>query len=162
MKNRLTHLDNTGSAQMVDITQKKITSRIAVAQSKVLMKPSTLKFIKSGETKKGDVIGIARLAGIMAAKKTADLIPLCHQLPLSKISIQFFTKLNPCRVEIEATIKTTTRTGVEMEALTAVTVSALTIYDMMKSIDKNMIINETCLLLKDGGESGLYKKKENL
>ena len=160
MKSALTHFDNSGAAHMVDVTQKKSTARIAIAKSTLLMLPSTLKNVEDIKSKKGDVLGVARLAGIMAAKKTSELIPLCHPLPLTKISISFSIEKTPSRIELEAIVKTTGKTGVEMEALTAVTVSALTIYDMLKSVDKNMTITETCLIFKDGGKSGQYQHQE--
>ena len=162
MKNQLTHFDRLGAAHMVDISQKRSTNRIAIAKCKVKMLPSTLKIIESGQSKKGDVIAVARLAGIMAAKKTADIIPLCHPIQLSKVSIHFITKYDVGYLELEATVKTTGKTGVEMEALTAVTVSALTIYDMLKSVDKNITILEAHLVFKEGGQSGQYKNKERL
>ncbi len=145
---------------MVDISKKSSTDRIAIAKCKVFMLPSTLKLVETGQSKKGDVISVARLAGIMAAKKTSDLIPLCHPLPLSQVTIQFLITPEPSHIELEATVKTWGKTGVEMEALTAVSVSALTIYDMLKSIDKNIKIVETYLLFKDGGKSGQYQSKE--
>lgn len=162
MKSTLTHFDKTGSAHMVDVTDKKVTNRIAVASSKVSLSAQSLLIIKDGDSKKGDVLGVARLAGIMAAKKTSEIIPLCHPLPLSKISIDFIIDSNLNHVEIEATVKTSGKTGVEMEALTAVTVSALTIYDMLKSVDKSIIINDTRLLFKDGGNSGTFTNNTNI
>ena len=162
MKNQLAHFDETGSAHMVDVSKKRVTNRIAIANCKVCMLPSTLKLIKEGSAKKGDVIGVARLAGIMAAKKTADIIPLCHPLPISKVSVSFLLNFKLSQIELQAIVKTTGKTGVEMEALTAVTVSALTIYDMLKSVDKNIKIIEVCLVMKDGGKSGLYKRNEEL
>ena len=160
MKKKLTHFDHKGETHMVDISNKESTKRIAIAKSKVQMLPSTLKLVENGQLSKGDVIAVARLAGIMAAKKTSDLIPLCHPLPLSQVSIQFLLKTEPSHIELEATVKTAGKTGVEMEALTAATVSALTIYDMLKSIDKSIKIVETYLLFKDGGKSGQYRSKE--
>ena len=162
MKRQLTHFDQSGAAHMVDISDKKSTDRIAIAKCKVKMLPSTIKIIENGQSKKGDVIAVARLAGIMAAKKTADIIPLCHPIQLSKVNIMFVTKLDMGFIELEATIKTKGKTGVEMEALTAVTVSALTIYDMLKSVDKSISITEARLIFKDGGKSGRYEAKERI
>ena len=161
MKSILTHFDKKGSPQMVDVTDKKVTDRIAIASCKVKLSAQSLKVIKDGSSKKGDVLGVSRLAGIMAAKKTSDIIPLCHPLPISKISIEFLLNINLTYVQIEATVRTSGKTGVEMEALTAVTVSALTIYDMLKSIDKSIRITDTYLVFKDGGKSGQFKNKEN-
>jgi cyclic pyranopterin phosphate synthase len=151
----LTHFDADGSAHMVDVSNKEITSRLATAKGKILMEPSTLDVILSGSAKKGDVLGVARLAGIMAAKKTSDLIPLCHPLPITKVSVD----LTPIKdgLEITATVKTTGQTGVEMEALTAVNICALTVYDMVKAIDKAMIITDVRLVLKEGGKSGRFE-----
>ncbi len=149
---KLTHFDESGQAHMVDISDKDITERTAIAVGRVEMLPETLKLIEKGTAKKGDVLGTARLAGIMAAKKTADLIPLCHPLPISKVTIEMTPKDNG--IDIEATVKTTGKTGVEMEALTAVQVTALTIYDMVKAADKTMRITDTYLRLKEGGKSG--------
>ena len=161
MKSPLTHFDKTGSAHMVDVTDKKVSKRIAIAFCRVLISEKSLKIIQDGDAKKGDVIGVARLAGIMAAKKTSEIIPLCHPLPLSKISVAFKINNNPSYIDIESTVKTSGKTGVEMEALTAVTVSALTIYDMLKSVDKNIAIIDTRLLFKDGGKSGKYYNKDH-
>ena len=160
MKNHLTHFDRNGSARMVDVSKKKSSKRIAIAKCEISLLPSTLKIIEDKQAEKGDVIGIARLAGIMATKKTAELIPLCHPLSISKVSIDFVTDIDSSRIEIQSTVKTTGKTGVEMEALTAVTISALTVYDMLKAVDKTMTILNTRLVLKDGGKSGLYKYKE--
>lgn len=158
---KLTHFDAAGDAAMVDVSDKAVTHRIAVARGRIVMAAETLALIEGGGHKKGDVLGVARLAGIMAAKKTADLIPLCHPLMLSKVSVA----LTPNRsgpptgpsVEIEATVKLAGQTGVEMEALTAVTVAALTIYDMCKAVDKAMRIEDVRLVLKDGGKSGRFE-----
>ena len=149
---KLTHFDAAGQAHMVDISEKDVTDRTAIAVGRIEMQGETLKLIKDGGAKKGDVLGTARLAGIMAAKKTADLIPLCHPLPLSKVSIEMTPNGNG--IDIEATVKTTGRTGVEMEALTAVQITALTIYDMVKAADKTMKITDIYLRLKEGGKSG--------
>ncbi len=154
-----THFDEKGSATMVDVSEKDVTSRVAVARGAVEMSPQTLSMIVEGRAKKGDVLGVARLAGIMAAKKTSDLIPLCHPLPISKVSLELTTNQADSRVEIEATVKVTGRTGVEMEALTAVSVAALTVYDMAKAVDKAMRITDIHLALKDGGKSGHYEAK---
>lgn len=150
----LTHFDEQGQAHMVDVSDKDVTSRIATAKGRVIMEPSTLSMIMDGSAKKGDVLGIARLAGIMAAKKTPDLIPLCHPLPITKVAVDLIPVPDDNAVEIEATVKTTGQTGVEMEALTAVNVAALTVYDMVKAVDKTMIISDIRVTLKDGGKSG--------
>jgi len=155
----LTHFDEHGAAHMVDVSEKRITSRIAVAKGKITMEPSTLALITEGRAKKGDVLGVARLAGIMAAKKTHDLIPLCHPLALSKVSLELTPDTDNNCVNIEATVKTTGQTGVEMEALTAVSIAGLTVYDMVKAVDKAMVISEVRLVLKDGGKSGLFEAK---
>jgi cyclic pyranopterin phosphate synthase len=154
---KLTHFDDKGEAHMVDVSDKASTARIAVAQGCIEMQAATLTAIREGSAKKGDVLGVARLAGIMAAKKTHDLIPLCHPLALSKVAVDLATKDTPPSVEITATVKTTGQTGVEMEALTAVSVAALTIYDMVKAIDKAMVIRDVRLVLKDGGKSGRFE-----
>lgn len=162
MKSTLTHFDKTGAAHMVDVTNKKVTDRTAIASCKINISAQSLKVIKDGIAKKGDVLGVSRISGIMAAKKTSDIIPLCHPLPLSKISIEFVLNSNPSNIQIQATVKTSGKTGVEMEALTAVTVSALTIYDMLKSLDKSMFITDTHLLFKEGGKSGQFRNKDKL
>lgn len=153
----LTHFDAEGRAHMVDVTEKSVTDRIAVAEGFVRMEATTLALVMEGRAAKGDVLGTARLAGIMAAKRTADLIPLCHPLPLSKVSLDLIPDTSKGRVRIEATVRTTGRTGVEMEALTAVSVAALTIYDMLKAAEKSMQIEGIRLLCKEGGKSGLYE-----
>lgn len=153
----LTHFDDQGRAQMVDVSGKPVTDRIAVARGRVVMLPETLALIASGSAKKGDVLGVARLAGIMAAKKTADLIPLCHPLPITKVALDLVTDDGLPGVLIEATVRTSGQTGVEMEALTAVSVAALTVYDMVKAVDRGMRIEGITLILKDGGKSGLYE-----
>ncbi|HVN54202.1 MAG TPA: cyclic pyranopterin monophosphate synthase MoaC [Anaerolineaceae bacterium] len=150
----LTHLDDQGNARMVDVTQKPETDRLAVAKGEVLMKPETLALIQSGAIKKGDVLTVAQVAGIMAAKKTADLIPLCHPLALSHIDVELHLSPELPGVQITATVRTTERTGVEMEALTAVSVTALTIYDMAKAAEKTMRIQNIRLVEKHGGRSG--------
>jgi len=151
-----THFDDKGAATMVDVSDKDVTARIAVARCAVEMAPETLAMIVEGRAKKGDVLGVARLAGIMAAKRTSDLIPLCHPLPISKVSVELTPNEAANRVEIEATVKVTGKTGVEMEALTAASVAALTVYDMAKAVDKAMRVTDLRLALKDGGKSGRY------
>jgi len=153
----LTHFDAKGDAQMVDVSAKPVTSRTATAISAIHMQPETLALIREGRAKKGDVLAVARLAGIMAAKKTHDLIPLCHPLALSKVTLELDTKDDPPRVEIAATVKTSGQTGVEMEALTAASVAALTVYDMVKAVDRGMEITGTRLTFKDGGASGKFE-----
>ena len=151
----LTHFDDKGSAHMVDVSDKGVTFRTASAKGHVSMQPETLKHITRGTAKKGDVLGVARLAGIMAAKKTHDLIPLCHPLRLSKIAIDLTPGENG--IDITASVATLGQTGVEMEALTAVSIAALTIYDMLKAVDKAMTISDIRLTHKDGGKSGTYE-----
>ena len=155
---KLTHVDSKGEARMVDITQKGDTAREAVARGKVLMKPGTLQQIKSASLKKGDVLAVARVAGIMAAKKTPELIPLCHPILIDNISVDFDLSGNDS-IGITATAKSTGKTGVEMEAMVAASVSALTIYDMCKSVDRGMTITEIYLESKKGGKSGTYRKR---
>jgi cyclic pyranopterin phosphate synthase len=150
-----THFDAEGRAVMVDVSAKAETDRIATARGRIVMAPATLARITEGRADKGDVLGVARLAGIMAAKRTSDLIPLCHPLMLSKVTVDL-TPMAPDAVEIEATVKVAGRTGVEMEALTAVTVAALTIYDMVKAVDRGMHIEAVRLVYKSGGKSGTY------
>jgi cyclic pyranopterin phosphate synthase len=152
----LTHFDAEGRAAMVDVAGKPETARVAVARGRVVMAPATLDRIRQGQIGKGDVLGVARLAGIMAAKRTSDLIPLCHPLMLSKVAVDL-APAAPDAVEIEATVSLTGRTGVEMEALTAVSVAALTIYDMCKAIDRGMRIDNVRLAHKSGGKSGVYE-----
>ncbi|HWX49892.1 MAG TPA: cyclic pyranopterin monophosphate synthase MoaC [Roseomonas sp.] len=153
---RLTHFDAEGKAVMVDVSAKPATERIAIAQGRVLMAPETLAAIRAGGLGKGDVLGVARIAGIMGAKRTADLIPLCHPLALTSVKLDL-TPEGSDAVAIEARVKTTGPTGVEMEALTAVTVAALTVYDMCKAIDRGMRIAEVRLIRKEGGKSGLWE-----
>ena len=155
----LTHFDDQGNAHMVDVSDKAVTDRIAVARAQVRMLPETLSLVTEGRARKGDVLGVARIAGIMAAKRTADLIPLCHPLPVSKVAVELTPDPNLPGIRIEATVKTTGQTGVEMEALTAASVAALTIYDMLKAAEKSMVIEALCVILKDGGKSGLYEAK---
>lgn len=153
----LSHFDAEGHAHMVDVSAKPVTARIAVAQGVVKMAPETLAMITDGRAAKGDVLGVARLAGIMGAKKTADLIPLCHPLPITKVAVDLVPDATLPGIIITATVKTGGQTGVEMEALTAVSIAALTIYDMVKAVDKAMEITGTKLILKDGGKSGRYE-----
>lgn len=153
----LTHFDAKGDAHMVDVSDKEVTSRTATARGAVKMAPETLAMIVEGRAKKGDVLAVARLAGIMAAKKTPDIIPLCHPLALSKVSVELTANQAEACVEIEATVKVTGQTGVEMEALTAVSAAALTVYDMVKAVDKAMILSDIRLVHKDGGRSGEFR-----
>ncbi len=153
----LSHFDAEGHAHMVDVSGKPVTDRIAVAVGSVVMSVATLALITEGRAKKGDVLGVARLAGIMAAKKTADLIPLCHPLPITKVTVDLAPDPALPGVRVQATVKTSGQTGVEMEALTAVTVACLTVYDMVKAVEKSMRIEGIALALKDGGKSGRYE-----
>ncbi|NDR56505.1 cyclic pyranopterin monophosphate synthase MoaC [Aliiruegeria sabulilitoris] len=153
----LTHFDASGQAHMVDVSDKAVTSRVAVAEGWVKMLPETLAHVEAGTSKKGDVLGIARLAGIMGAKKTSELIPLCHPLPITKVSVELEPDAELPGVRISATVKTTGQTGVEMEALTAVSTAALTVYDMLKAVEKSMEIGGVRVTLKDGGKSGRYE-----
>lgn len=157
----LSHLNDRGEAQMVDVSAKKITRRQAVARGTIRMSLATLEQIEAGNAPKGDVIGTAKIAGIMAAKQTANLIPLCHPLPIQKITIEIVPDRSLPGYEIRATIATKAETGVEMEALTAVSVTALTLYDMAKALEKSMTIGEICLVSKTGGKSGDYFAAEN-
>jgi cyclic pyranopterin phosphate synthase len=153
----LSHFDAAGQAHMVDVSDKEVTARVAVAEGCVVMTPETLAYVLDGTAKKGDVLGIARVAGIMATKKTADLIPLCHPLPITKVALDLTPDPALPGVRISATVKTTGQTGVEMEALTAVSVAALTVYDMLKAVEKSMRIEGIQVTLKDGGKSGRYE-----
>jgi cyclic pyranopterin monophosphate synthase len=153
---KLSHFDAKGAAVMVDVSAKGETERVATAAGSVVMQPATLKLIQSGGTKKGDVLAVARLAGIMGAKRTADLIPLCHPLSIDSIAIELACDQKRHAVDIEATVKITGKTGVEMEALTAVSVAALTIYDMCKAVDRGMRIENIRLTHKSGGKSGTF------
>lgn len=155
----LTHFDAAGHAHMVDVSAKPVTARVAVARGVVRMTAGTLALIVQGRAEKGDVLGVARLAGIMAAKKTADLIPLCHPLPITRVALELTPDPDLPGVVIEATVKTGGQTGVEMEALTAVSVAALTVYDMVKAVERSMQITDIRLVLKDGGKSGRYEAK---
>ncbi|BCA79341.1 cyclic pyranopterin monophosphate synthase MoaC [Desulfuromonas sp. AOP6] len=154
------HFDEQGQAIMVDVSAKEPTLRRAVVGASVSMNPSTLQSIRQGEMKKGDVLAVARLAGIAAAKKTPDLIPLAHPLALHAVGIEFFIDEENHHIRIEATVKAVERTGVEMEAMVAASVAALTIYDMCKGVDRGITIGELALLLKEGGKSGLYRREE--
>jgi cyclic pyranopterin phosphate synthase len=153
----LTHFDDQGRAHMVDVTDKTPSTRRAVAEGIVRMSAATLALVREGRADKGDVLGTARLAGIMAAKRTADLIPLCHPLPLTKVALDLAPDDTLPGIRITATVRTTGLTGVEMEALTAVSVAALTVYDMLKAAEKGMVIDAIRLILKEGGKSGLYQ-----
>ncbi len=156
----LTHFDGQGHAHMVDVSEKPVTARVAVARGTVVMSAATLALITSGQAKKGDVLGIARLAGIMGAKKTADLIPLCHPLPITKVALDLTPDPSLPGIVVQATVKTGGQTGVEMEALTAVSVACLTIYDMVKAVEKSMRIEGIRLVLKEGGKSGRFEAPE--
>jgi cyclic pyranopterin phosphate synthase len=155
---KLTHFNNAGEAEMVDVSNKASTDRIAIAEGIIKMQTQTLELIMQGEHKKGDVLGIARIAGIMAAKKTSELIPLCHPLMISKISVDFTPLASENAISCQATVKTTGQTGVEMEALTAVQIALLTIYDMCKAVDRAMTIENVGLKKKSGGKSGEWIK----
>ena len=154
---QLSHFDEGGQAHMVDVSGKSVTDRVAVAEGWVKMRPETLALVEAGTAKKGDVLGIARLAGIMGAKKTADLIPLCHPLPITKVTVDLVPDAGLPGVRIRATVKTTGQTGVEMEALTAVSVAALTVHGMLKAAEKSIEIGGIRVVLKDGGKSGRYE-----
>lgn len=156
MNSKFTHFDNSGNARMVDVSEKNKTERVAIAVSKIKVSKETLELIKEGKIGKGDVLGVARIAGIMASKQTSNLIPMCHPLMISSCNIDFEINDEENSIEIKATVKIVDKTGVEMEALTAATISALTIYDMCKAIDKRMVIECTHLLKKTGGKSGEF------
>ncbi|GLP86232.1 cyclic pyranopterin monophosphate synthase MoaC [Epibacterium sp. DP7N7-1] len=153
----LTHFDQKGDAHMVDVSDKDVTARIAVAEGHIKMAKTTYETIAEGRAKKGDVLSVARLAGIMGAKKTAELIPLCHPLPITKVAVELTLDPDLPGVRVEGTVKTTGQTGVEMEALTAVSTACLTVYDMAKAVDKAMEIGGIRVMLKDGGKSGRYE-----
>ncbi len=155
---RLTHLDRQGKARMVDVSQKPLTEREAVARGSVILKKKTLGLIRENGMAKGDVLGVARIAGIMAAKKTSELIPMCHPLNLASVAIDFGFDGKKNRIDIESRVKISGQTGVEMEAMTAVAVAALTIYDMCKSVDREMTISEILLVEKSGGKSGHFRR----
>ena len=154
---KLTHLDALGNAHMVDVSDKEITHRSATARARVMMLPETLALISSGTAKKGDVLSTARIAGIMAAKKTADLIPLCHPLAITKVNVEFAIDSAGHVIDVEASVKVEGKTGVEMEAMTACAVAALTIYDMVKAVDRGVRITDLRLVEKSGGKSGLFQ-----
>lgn len=155
----LTHLDGRGRAQMVDVGEKAVSSRLARAEARLRMEPETLRLIAEGGHKKGDVLAVARIAGLQAAKKTADLIPLCHPLMLSKVNVDIELDAEQSLAIITTECRLAGRTGVEMEALTAASVAALTLYDMCKAVDRGMVIESVCLLEKDGGRSGHYTRE---
>jgi len=158
-KKALTHFDRRGNAHMVDVGAKEITERVAVARASVTMQAATIKLIATKKAKKGDVLAVAQLAGIMAAKKTSDLIPLCHPLALSSVDVKLSIDSRRRAVDIEATCRLKGRTGVEMEALTAASVAALTVYDMCKAVDRGMVISGVKLLHKSGGKSGVFNAR---
>lgn len=158
----LTHLDDQGNARMVDVSSKEVTERSATAEGLVRLSPTAFEALKAGSLKKGDALGVARIAAIMAAKRTDELIPLCHPLPISGIDVSFTLNDADGTVAIEATVRVTGRTGVEMEAMTAVSVAALTIYDMCKGVDKGITIEEVRLVAKDGGKGGSYRREERI
>lgn len=153
---KLSHIDDTGAARMVDVSAKDETARVAVAEGYVVMQPETLALIQEGGIPKGDVIAVARVAGIMGAKRTSELVPMCHPLPITGVTVDL-APASADRLRIEARVKTTGKTGVEMEALTAVNVAALTVYDMCKAVEKGMRIDGIRLLEKEGGKSGHYR-----
>jgi len=154
----LSHIDKDGNARMVDVSQKKVSKRVAIAEGYVHMKRETISMIKTGTAKKGNVLTTAKIAGIMAAKKTSELIPLCHNIDLDHVDVNF--EIGEDRVKITSTVTCSAKTGAEMEALTAVSVAALTIYDMCKAVDRAIVIKDICLLEKRGGKSGVWKRKE--
>ena len=166
MANLLTHFNEEGRARMVDVGGKTITERVAIASGQVYLKSETMHLIKEGNIKKGDVLAVAQVAGIMGAKKTSDIIPMCHPLLLTNVDIAFTEIIKPdpktglCCIHINATVKVTGQTGVEMEALTAVTIAALTIYDMCKAVDREMFFTNIGLIQKSGGKSGTFKKEQ--
>ena len=152
------HFNQAGEAHMVDVGEKAITHRTAVTEGFIEMKPATLQAVMAGEHKKGDVLAIARIAGIMASKKTAELVPLCHPLPLTHVEIQLIPEVDNNRIRCQTTVKTTGQTGVEIEALCATQITLLTIYDMCKGVDRGMVIQSVQLLEKAGGKSGLWQR----
>ncbi len=154
---RLSHVNEAGEAHMVDVSDKPVTARTAIAEGFVAMKPETLALLKRGDAPKGDVLATARIAGIMAAKRTHELIPLCHPLALAKVTVDLETNSGPPGIRVVAEVKTTGRTGVEMEALTAVSVTCLTLYDMLKAVDRAMTFERIRLIEKSGGRSGDYR-----
>lgn len=161
LSSRLTHFNAAGQAHMVDVSAKQPTERTAVAAGWISMSAEALELVAAGQIGKGDVLGVARLAGIMAAKRTAELIPLCHNISLSSVSVDFAIDTAQQRINIKASVKCLGKTGAEMEALTAVSVAALTIYDMCKAVDKTMVIGDIKLLRKSGGKSGVFIREES-
>ncbi len=161
MKPEFTHIDGQGQVRMVDVTDKSATDRKAVAQAKISMQPSTLEKIINQEFKKGNVLETARIAGVMAAKKTHDLIPMCHPLKITHVQVDFFPDTTQNTIRVESLVRIVDQTGVEMEALTAASVAALTIYDMCKAVDRGMTITDLCLLEKSGGKSGTFIREKN-
>jgi cyclic pyranopterin phosphate synthase len=160
MMSKLSHLDDQGRAKMVDVSGKDTTNRTAVARGTIQMRPETLTLILEEKIEKGDVFSVARVAGIMAAKKSSELIPMCHPLNITSVEIELIPQKNPARVEIEAVVRVDGKTGVEMEAMTAVSVAGLTIYDMCKAVDREMSIGSIRLVKKSGGKSGTFIRKE--
>jgi len=158
----LTHFNEAGRGRMVDVSEKDSTERVAIARGSISMEPETLRRIMEGQMKKGDVLGVAQIAGIMGVKQTSTLIPMCHNIFISGSDIAFEIDEANAKIYIEATVKNTGQTGVEMEALTAVSVAALTIYDMCKAIDREMVISEICLMKKSGGKSGVFIRTKKL
>lgn len=160
MKEQLTHFDTAGNAVMVDVSEKNVTTRVATAKGTIKVNQAVYDAICNGTAKKGDVLGVARIAGIMGTKRTSDLIPMCHPLMISKCTVDFELQPDTLSVEATCTVKVNGQTGVEMEALTGVNIALLTIYDMCKAMDKNMEITNICLMEKQGGKSGHYKREE--
>jgi cyclic pyranopterin monophosphate synthase len=160
MMRKLSHLDERGRAKMVDVSDKEVTGRIAVARATIHMRPETLALILEEKIAKGDVFSVARVAGIMAAKKTSELIPMCHPLSITSVEIELTPRKNPAAVEVEAVVRVDGKTGVEMEAMTAVSVAGLAIYDMCKAVDREMSIGPVRLVKKSGGKSGTFIRKE--
>lgn len=163
----LTHFNESGRARMVDVSAKAATERVATAQATIYLRPDTLELIQQGKIAKGDVLAVAQVAGVMGAKRTPDLIPMCHPILITGVDIGFNEELQPdregrCSITVTATVKTTGPTGVEMEAMTAVSVAALTIYDMCKAVDRGMSFGDICLLSKSGGKSGTYTRGERV
>ncbi len=159
MTEKLTHFDERGAAHMVDVGGKAETHRVAVAEGAIAMKPATLRLVETGTSKKGDVLGVARIAAIQAAKRTSELIPLCHPVPLTSVAVEFRFDRKSSRIACRATVECVAKTGVEMEALTAVQVALLTIYDMVKAVDRGMTMGDIRLVEKRGGKSGTYKAR---
>ena len=155
----LTHLNESGRARMVDVSAKGETVRVAIARGRVLMRPATLALVREGQMSKGDVLAVAQVAGVMGAKRTSDLVPLCHPLPITGVDLAFELDEESSAVEITASVRVVGKTGVEMEALTAVSVAALTIYDMCKAVDKDLVIDRVRLVHKVGGKSGEYQRE---